>query len=108
MATVRPRVRVPRSAEAGEVVTIKTLISHPMDSGLQKDDDGNTIPRRIINRFEVTFNDQPVLDVAIDPAVSSNPYFEFRMKVPESGTVHFAWHDDNGEIYELDEKIEVD
>lgn len=107
MAQIRPRVRVPRSAEAGEVVTIKTLISHPMESGLRKDDDGNTIPRRIINRFEVTFNGEMAFGADLEPAVSANPYFEFRIKVPEAGTVHFAWHDDTGEVYELEKDIKV-
>ena len=108
MAKIRPRVRVPRSADAGEVVTLKTLISHPMESGLRKDSKtGETIPRRIIHTFEVTFNDQSVFTANLEPAVSANPYFEFQMKVPESGTVHFAWHDDNGEVYELDKDIKV-
>jgi len=107
MAKIRPRVRVPRSAEAGEVITIKTLISHPMESGLRKDKQGNTIPRRIINKFEVTFNGELAFGADLEPAVSSNPYFEFQMKVPESGTVHFAWHDDTGEVYEIDKDIKV-
>jgi len=108
MAQIRPRVRVPGSAKAGEVITIKTLISHPMESGLRKDSKtGELIPRRIINRFEVTFNGEIAFGAELEPAVSANPYFEFRMTVPESGTVHFAWHDDTGEVYELDKDIKV-
>jgi sulfur-oxidizing protein SoxZ len=107
MAKIRPRVRVPRSAEAGEVITIKTLISHPMESGLRKDKQGNLIPRRIINKFEVTFNGELAFGADLEPAVSANPYFEFQMTVPETGTVKFVWHDDNGETYELDKEIKV-
>ena len=107
MARIKPRVRVPSKAEAGEVITIKTLISHPMESGQRKDDDGNVIPRRIINRFLATFNGETVVDVAMEPAVSSNPYIEFQSKVPESGEFHFQWFDDDGSVYELKEKIEV-
>ena len=107
MAKIRPRVRVPRSAEAGEVITIKTLISHPMESGLRKDKQGNLIPRRIINKFQVTFNGELAFGADLEPAVSANPYFEFQMTVPETGTVKFVWHDDNGETYELDKHIKV-
>lgn len=107
MASVRPRVRVPRSASAGEVITIKTLISHPMESGQRKDDDGNIIPRRIINRFTCEFNGETVVDVALEPGVSTNPYFEFQAKVPESGEFQFTWYDDNGDVYELSKSIEV-
>lgn len=104
---VKPRVRVPATAAAGEVITIKTLISHPMESGQRKDKDGNTIPRSIINRFEVTFNGTPVIDVTMEPAISTNPYVEFEAKVPESGEFTFTWYDDDGSVYEDKQSIEV-
>lgn len=104
---VKPRVRVPATATAGEAIEIKTLISHPMESGQRKDKDGNTIPRSIINRFNVTFNGTEVLDVEMDPAISTNPYFEFEAKVPESGEFAFTWYDDDGSVYEDKQSIEV-
>ncbi len=96
---VKPRVRVPGTASAGEVITIKTLISHTMESGQRKDDDGNTIPRSIINRFVVDFNGENVIDVQLEPAISTNPFFEFQATVPESGTFNFTWYDDDGSVY---------
>lgn len=99
MAFSKPRVKVPKKARVGEVVTIKTLISHPMHTGLRKDQDGNLIPRKIINRFAATFNGEPVITIDIDPAVSANPFFEFDMTVPESGTLKFEWVDDDGGLY---------
>lgn len=97
---VKPRVKAPKSASAGEVVTIKTLISHPMESGQRKDKDGNKIPRSIINRFTAEFNGTMVLDVTLEPAISTNPYFEFDAKVPEAGDFKFTWYDDDGDVYE--------
>lgn len=64
----KPRVRVPKSAKAGEAVTIKALISHTMESGQRKDAEGKIIPRSIINRFTCEFNDQMVVDTTIEPA----------------------------------------
>ena len=108
MAKVKPRVKVPKKAKAGEVVTIKSLISHPMESGQRKNrQTGELIPRKIINKFAVTFNGEPVVSVDIEPAVSANPYFQFEMKVPESGTVRFEWTDDDGTVYDLEKKIKV-
>ena len=107
MANIKPRVRVPSSAKPNEVVTIKTLISHPMESGQRKDKDGNKIPREIIHRFLATYNDQVVLDAALEPAVSANPYIEFQAKIPETGQFHFQWFDDNGKVYELKKKVKV-
>lgn len=104
---VKPRVKVPKSAAAGETITIKTLISHKMESGQRKDDDGNIIPRSIINRFTADFNGQNVIDVTLEPAISTNPYFQFEATVPESGEFQFTWYDDDGSVYETAKKISV-
>lgn len=108
MATgVKPRVKVPKSAAAGETITIKTLISHKMESGQRKDDDGNPIPRSIINRFTCDFNGENVIDVTLEPAISTNPYLEFQATVPEAGEFKFTWYDDDGSIYETSKKIAI-
>ena len=104
---VKPRVKVPKTASAGETITIKTLISHKMESGQRKDDDGNVIPRSIINRFTADFNGQNVIDVTLEPAISTNPYFQFEAVVPESGEFTFTWYDDDGDVYDTSKKIEV-
>ncbi|MDY8107980.1 thiosulfate oxidation carrier complex protein SoxZ [Fulvimarina sp. 2208YS6-2-32] len=107
MATPKPRVKVPKTAAAGEVITIKTLISHDMESGQRKDKEGNLIPREIINTFTCSFNGTKVFECDLDPAVAANPYFEFSAKVPESGTFTFTWKDDNGATYTDEKTIEV-
>ncbi len=104
---VKPRVKVPSKASAGEVITIKTLISHDMESGQRKDSDGNPIPRSIINRFVCAFNGETVIDVTLEPAISTNPYFEFEAKVPEAGDFTFTWYDDDGSVYEETKAITV-
>ncbi|MCP4820777.1 MAG: thiosulfate oxidation carrier complex protein SoxZ [Shimia sp.] len=104
---VKPRVKVPKTAAAGDEITIKTLISHKMESGQRKDGDGNLIPRSIINRFVVDFNGQNVIDVTLEPAISTNPYFQFDATVPESGEFKFTWYDDDGDVYETAKKISV-
>ncbi|TRD15141.1 thiosulfate oxidation carrier complex protein SoxZ [Palleronia caenipelagi] len=104
---VKPRVKVPKTASAGEAVTIKTLISHPMESGQRKDKEGNPIPRSIINRFTAEFGGEMVVDVTMEPAISTNPYFEFEAMVPESGEFTFTWYDDDGSVYTDTKPIEV-
>lgn len=99
MSDPRPRVRVPAETAAGSTVNIRTLISHPMESGMRRDPDGALVPRRIINRFTCSFNGRTVIDIAVKPGVSVNPYFEFDARVDESGTFAFSWHDDDGSVY---------
>jgi len=104
---VKPRVKVPKSAAAGEAIVIKTLISHKMESGQRKDADGNVIPRSIINQFTCDFNGENVIDVKMEAAISTNPYFEFEALVPEAGEFKFTWYDDDGSVYEDSKKIAI-
>lgn len=108
MATPKPRVKVPSSVKKGEPFEIKTVISHPMESGQRKGSDGKPIPRRIINKFVVTMNGEEVMTADWYPAVSANPYMEFYASAEKSGTMEFAWHDDNGEVYKTSETITVE
>ncbi|MFN3644049.1 MAG: thiosulfate oxidation carrier complex protein SoxZ [Gemmobacter sp.] len=104
---VKPRVRTPKSAKAGEVVLLKTLISHPMESGQRRDSKGEIIPRSIINRFTAELNGRMIVDIHLDPAISTNPYFEFEAKVDAAGDFKFTWYDDDGSVYEDVKPIEL-
>lgn len=107
MDNVKPRVKVPAKAKAGEVITLKTLISHPMESGLRKNDKGELIARDIINRFTCELNGAMVVDVTLEPSISTNPYIEFDAKVDASGEFKFTWYDDDGTVYTDSKSIEV-
>ncbi len=102
-----PRVRVPAKAAAGEVIEIKTLISHKMESGQRKDSKGEVIPRRIINKFTASFNGKPVFAADWYPAISANPYQSFFFKATESGEFTFTWKDDDGSDYVSKNKLTV-
>jgi len=104
---VKPRVKVPKTAAVGDIITIKTLISHKMESGQRKDKDGNKIPRSIINRFTCDFNGENVVDVAMEPSISTNPYFQFDSTVPAAGEFVFTWYDDDGDIYTTSKNIAI-
>ena len=107
MSDVRPRIRLPRSASAGDVVEIKTLISHSMETGLRRDGSGQEIPRQIINRFTCEYAGKTVIDMELHPAISANPYIEFDVKVEESGDFVFTWYDDDGSVYTDTQSFEV-
>ena len=107
MASAKPRIKVPQTAAKGEIVEIKTLISHKMETGLRKDKDGKVIPREIINKFTCTFNDKLVFSADWHPAISANPYMAFNLRASESGTLNFTWHDDTGETYSKSANLTV-
>jgi sulfur-oxidizing protein SoxZ len=101
----RPRIKLPKEAKQGEIVQIKTLVAHLMESGQRKDAQGKTIPRKIINKFTCEFNGKPVFTCALEPAISANPYIQFDAKIEEAGTFKFAWTDDDGTVITAEEKI---
>ncbi|MBC5811569.1 MAG: thiosulfate oxidation carrier complex protein SoxZ [Candidatus Eremiobacteraeota bacterium] len=91
----------------GEIIQIKTLAAHPMVSGQAKDKNGKTIPRDIINTFVCTYNGKQVFKMALEPAVSANPFIAFPLRVEQSGTLEFTWTDDNGAVYKDSAQITV-
>ncbi len=104
----KARVKVPKKAKKGEVITIKTLIKHKMESGNRKDrKTGKKIPRHIIDRFEAKFNGKLFFASDWQGGVSGNPFCAFTHKVQESGEYEFMWHDEKGEIYTAKAKITV-
>lgn len=106
-AGVKTRIKLPDTATAGEVVTIKTQITHEMETGHRLDGAGNLLPRSIINRLLCTFEGETVIDVDLRPGISTNPFFEFDVRVTRSGVFQFAWYDDDGAIYTAAEPISV-
>lgn len=94
--STKPRIRVPETAKVGDVIEVKTLISHVMETGQRKDRDGKTIPRNIINTFTATFNGKEVFKADMQPGISANPYMAFHMRVPGPGDLELSWLDDSG------------
>ena len=103
----KPRLKLPKEAKKSEVIEIKTLLPHVMETGLRKDKDGKTIPRKIINKFACEFNGKQVFAVDLEPAIAANPYMQFHAKVEESGTFKFTWTDDDGSVTTAEEGITV-
>jgi len=102
-----PRIRVPSQARKGEVIEIKTLIAHPMETGHRRDTQGQLIPRQIIHTFTCIYNGAEVFRADWHPAVAANPYLVFYTVATESGELRFEWVDDAGTIYRAEAEITV-
>ena len=89
-------VTVPKSARRGEVIEIRTLASHAMETGFRRTQLGELIPRDIINQFVCTYNGVEVFRCELHPAVAANPLIGFTTIATESGTLEFKWLGDNG------------
>ena len=109
MATaVKPRIKLDRKeVKAGDIVEVKALVSHIMETGQRKDAQGATIPRKILNKFTCTVNGKQVFAADFEPAISANPYIQFKFKATESGPVVLTWTDDDGSTIVGEETIKV-
>ncbi|HTS41713.1 MAG TPA: thiosulfate oxidation carrier complex protein SoxZ [Xanthobacteraceae bacterium] len=95
----RALVNVPTRAKRGQVIEIKALISHPMETGYRPDINGKPYPRDIINKFICTYNSTEVFRADLHPAISANPFLSFFTVATESGTLTLTWTDDGGQLY---------
>jgi sulfur-oxidizing protein SoxZ len=89
-------VNVPARARRGEIVEIKTLVSHPMETGYRRTQEGAVIPRDIIRLFVCTYNGAEIFRAELHPAIAANPFIVFSTVATESGTLAFQWTGDNG------------
>lgn len=96
MTTVNARIDVPKTAKRGEIIEIKTLVAHHMETGFRRTHLGVPIPRDIITTFVCLYNGVEVFRAELHPSVSANPYLQFSTVATESGTLEFRWSGDNG------------
>jgi sulfur-oxidizing protein SoxZ len=104
----RVLINFPARAKRGEIIEIKTLIQHPMETGYRLDNKGAAIPRDIISRFTCTYNGCEVFRAELYPAISANPFIAFSIIATESGELVFSWIDDNAQIQSEIRQITVE
>ena len=101
----RAIVKVPANARPGEIIEIKTLVSHPMETGFRRTQLGALIARDIITQFVCTYNGAEIFSAEFYPAVAANPYLAFTTRATESGIISCTWIGDNG--YSLTESAAI-
>lgn len=87
------RISMPATAKRGDIIDIKTLIQHEMETGYRRDADGKIIPRDIIVRFAASYRGEEVFSAETFPGIAANPYFAFSTVATETGDLVFTWTD---------------
>jgi sulfur-oxidizing protein SoxZ len=101
----RALVNAPKRAKRGEMMEIRTLISHPMETGFRPGPDGRLQPRDIITDLVCDYDGETVFRAELHPATSANPYLVFRTVATRSGPLRLTWRGDNG--FEQTETVEI-
>ena len=92
----RALVNIPPKAKRGEIITIRTLISHHMETGFRYSTTGAQLPRDIVTTFVATYNGDEIFRAELFPAMAANPFITFTTIATESGTIELTWRGDNG------------
>lgn len=104
----RALINVPAKAKKGEIIEIKTLIQHPMETGYRVGYNGALIPRDIIETFVCAYNGVEVFRASLGTPIAANPFLTFTTVATESGTISFRWSGDNGFLAEESATITVE
>lgn len=95
----RAIVNLPARARRGEIIEIKALVAHDMETGFRRTQLGALIPRDIITQFICTYNGAEIFRAEFHPAIAANPYLAFSTRATESGTIVCKWTGDNGYMH---------
>ena len=101
------RIRLPKDAKRGEVIFVRLLIQHPMETGYRVGADGAKVPKNVIRSLVCRYNGVEVFRAEMSPGIAANPYLEFPTVAKESGELEFTWVDDGGEHGRAVEPITV-
>ena len=87
-----------RASMMGDKVVVKVLMAHEMETGQRKDSAGKSVPAWFIQNVTATHNGKTVLAAQWGPAVSKNPFLEFRFSGGKAGEkVLVTWMDNKGD-----------
>jgi sulfur-oxidizing protein SoxZ len=101
------RIVAPKTAKKGDVVEIKTLISHVMETGFRRDNMGRAVPRDIITKMRCTYAGEDVFAMDLFTGVAANPFIVFTTIATETGTLVFEWTDMKGEVTRAETTLTV-
>ena len=92
----RALIHLPPTPKRGEVIEIRTVIAHPMESGFRVDARGRVLPQNLIRRFTCRFNGELVFSAELFAAIAGNPYVAFHFAATDDGMLRFDWEGDDG------------
>ena len=80
------------------VAQVKTLMPHPMETGVRKSEDGGLIPAHYIQSVTCEPNGKVVVEADWGASVSKDPYFAFKVNDAKPGDIiKVSWVDNLGE-----------
>lgn len=103
----RSVIHLPATARPGEIVSVRVLVQHPMETGYRSSSVGEPLPRNLIRRVECRFEGERVFAADLHPAVAANPTLAFFLLARRSGMLSVEWRGDNGFVHSDSARLQV-
>jgi sulfur-oxidizing protein SoxZ len=101
------RISAPDKATAGEIIELKAMIQHPMETGYRRDSKGEIIPRNIIKQFRCTYDGNIIFEGEFFPGIAANPFLTFHAPATRTAMIEFSWTDQHGERWSEERLLTV-
>jgi len=89
------RIDLPREARRGELVEVRIVIQHPMETGFRREPQGERIQRNAIHSLVCRYNGAEVFRATLSTGIAANPFLRFFLRAARSGDLDFWWLDDD-------------
>lgn len=99
MAGLRTIVTAPSTARVGDIIEVRVLAQHPMETGYRVGADGQALPRDLLRRVECHFESELVFAATLHAAIAANPFLAFSLRVPRTGSLRVTWRGDGGLLH---------
>lgn len=95
------RVQIPPTVRRDEVIEIRVLLQHPMETGYRFDVLGSAVPKNVIHTFTVHYAAQLIFKAEMSTGISANPFLSFYARATENADLLLSWVDDRGQKGQL-------
>jgi sulfur-oxidizing protein SoxZ len=99
------RIRVPDRISRGEIITINSIISHPMDTGFFRTAEGQPIPAYFIKDVVITYGNEQVARFTWTSGISRDPVISFTLRADKEASLTMVWSDNKGGVYRQSARI---
>ena len=93
------RIKVPERIRQGDLVTVNSIVSHPMDTGFFRDAAGDPIPAYFIKHVVVTYGGEEVARFDWTSGISRDPVVSFTLRADKEAPLTMVWTDNKGATF---------
>jgi sulfur-oxidizing protein SoxZ len=93
------RIKVPERIRRGDLVTVNSIVSHPMDTGFFRDAAGDPIPAYFIKHVVVTYGGEEVARFEWTSGISRDPVVSFTLRADKEAPLTMVWTDNKGATF---------